>query len=79
MRERMEDVKQFSQRALSLLSRAEDDPLKSGRGRVVFHAFLLTLIIASFWTLDSLKDPVFEATVGMKFQPGPSYGASSLP
>jgi hypothetical protein len=33
------------------------------------HALLLGLIIAGFWLLDSLKDPILSGTVGMEYQP----------
>ena len=81
----MQDIADFVKRAMGLLG-GDTEPGGSGphcaagtpgyhdnsmsRGRIAFHALLLTTIVASFWTLDSLKDPVFEATVGMKYQPG---------
>jgi len=69
------DIDDLPGRALRLLQttlglRRHSTESSKGRLRVAMHALLLTLIIASFWTLDSLKDPVFEATVGMRFQPG---------
>lgn len=33
------------------------------------HALLLGIIIASFWLLDSLKDPILFGIVGMEYQP----------
>ena len=43
-------------------------PIKS-ISRVVFHAILLSLIIAGFWLMDSLKDPVLARIVGIEYQP----------
>jgi ATP:ADP antiporter, AAA family len=37
--------------------------------RVLFHGILLANIIAGFWLLDSLKDPVIANTIGMEYQP----------
>ena len=37
--------------------------------RVLFHGLILSFIIAGFWLLDSLKDPVLAATVGIEYQP----------
>jgi ATP:ADP antiporter, AAA family len=37
--------------------------------RILFHACLLSLIIAGFWLLDSLKDPVLVRIVGIEYQP----------
>ena len=37
--------------------------------RVLFHGLILANIIAGFWLLDSLKDPILSDTVGMKYQP----------
>ena len=37
--------------------------------RVLFHGFILSLIIAGFWLLDSLKDPVLARIVGIEYQP----------
>jgi ATP/ADP translocase len=37
--------------------------------RVLFHGLILSFIICGFWLLDSLKDPVLAATVGIEYQP----------
>lgn len=37
--------------------------------RVLFHGIILACIIAAFWLMDALKDPVFAATVGLEHQP----------
>jgi AAA family ATP:ADP antiporter len=37
--------------------------------RVLYHGVFLAFIIAGFWLLDSLKDPVLSSTVGMEYQP----------
>jgi AAA family ATP:ADP antiporter len=37
--------------------------------RVLWHALLLSIIIAGFWLLDSLKDPIFSKIVGLEYQP----------
>ena len=37
--------------------------------RVFFHGFILAWIIAAFWLLDSLKDPILVDTVGIEYQP----------
>lgn len=37
--------------------------------RVLFHGLILACIIAGFWLIDSLKDPVLAATVGIEYQP----------
>lgn len=37
--------------------------------KVLYHGLLLACIIAGFWLLDSLKDPVLSNTVGMEYQP----------
>ncbi len=37
--------------------------------RILFHAVLLSLIIAGFWLMDSLKDPVLARIVGIEYQP----------
>ncbi len=37
--------------------------------RVSFHGLILGLIIAAFWLLDSLKDPVLAGIVGIEYQP----------
>jgi AAA family ATP:ADP antiporter len=37
--------------------------------RVLYHGVLLSTIIAGFWLLDSLKDPVLSNTVGIEYQP----------
>ena len=37
--------------------------------RVFYHGFLLSFIIAGFWLMDSLKDPVLSALVGIEYQP----------
>lgn len=66
----METTRDFAQRTWNLLNISVPQSGSTSRTRVAFHALILTLIIASFWTLDSLKDPVFEALVGMKWQPG---------
>ena len=33
------------------------------------HAAILSVIIGGFWLLDSLKDPILAAVVGMEYQP----------
>lgn len=37
--------------------------------RVLFHGFILGNIIAGFWLLDSMKDPILASTVGIEYQP----------
>lgn len=37
--------------------------------RVLFHGLILAFIIAGFWLLDSLKDPVLGNLVGLEYQP----------
>lgn len=37
--------------------------------RIFFHGLILSCIIAGFWLLDSLKDPILGSTVGMEYQP----------
>jgi ATP/ADP translocase len=37
--------------------------------RVLYHGIFLAFIIAGFWLLDSLKDPVLSSTVGIEYQP----------
>ena len=37
--------------------------------RVFFHGVILAWIIAAFWLLDSLKDPILVDTVGIEYQP----------
>ena len=37
--------------------------------RVFFHGLILACIIAGFWLLDALKDPVLSSTVGIEYQP----------
>jgi AAA family ATP:ADP antiporter len=37
--------------------------------RVLFHGVILAAIIAGFWLLDSLKDPILARTVGIEYQP----------
>lgn len=37
--------------------------------RVFFHGLILACIIAAFWVLDSLKDPILANTVGIEYQP----------
>eukprot|EP01039_Chlorochromonas_danica_P009563 gene9563-10570_t len=37
--------------------------------RVLFHGLILACIIAGFWLIDSLKDPVLASTVGIEYQP----------
>ena len=37
--------------------------------RVVFHAVIIGTIIASFWILDSIKDPIFTIIIGIEYQP----------
>jgi AAA family ATP:ADP antiporter len=37
--------------------------------RVFFHGFILFFIIAGFWLLDSLKDPILSNLVGIEYQP----------
>lgn len=37
--------------------------------RVLFHGLILAFIIAGFWLLDSLKDPVLGNIVGLEYQP----------
>ncbi len=36
---------------------------------VIYHAFILSSIVAGFWLLDSLKDPVIARIIGMEYQP----------
>ena len=37
--------------------------------RVLFHAIIIGTIIASFWILDSIKDPIFTVLIGIEYQP----------
>eukprot|EP01038_Epipyxis_sp_PR26KG_P009270 gene9270-12487_t len=37
--------------------------------RVLFHGLLLSNIVAGFWLLDSLKDPILSNIVGIEYQP----------
>jgi ATP/ADP translocase len=37
--------------------------------RILFHGIILACIIAGFWLLDSLKDPVLANIVGIEYQP----------
>ena len=37
--------------------------------RILYHGLVLACIIAGFWLLDSLKDPIFTNTVGIEYQP----------
>ena len=37
--------------------------------RVLFHGMILASIVAGFWLLDSLKDPVLASIVGIEYQP----------
>ena len=37
--------------------------------RVLFHGLILSSIIAGFWLLDSLKDPIVANTIGIEYQP----------
>ena len=37
--------------------------------RVLFHAVIIGTIIASFWILDSIKDPIFTIIIGIEYQP----------
>ena len=37
--------------------------------RIMFHGAILAFIIAGFWLLDSLKDPVLANIVGLEYQP----------
>ena len=37
--------------------------------RVLFHGLILASIIAGFWLLDSLKDPIVANTIGIEYQP----------
>lgn len=37
--------------------------------RVLFHGLILGNIIAGFWLLDSMKDPILASTVGIEYQP----------
>jgi len=37
--------------------------------RVLFHGMILASIIAGFWLLDSLKDPIVANTIGIEYQP----------
>lgn len=37
--------------------------------RVLFHGIILAFIIAGFWLIDSLKDPILTNTIGIEYQP----------
>jgi len=37
--------------------------------RVIFHAAILSAIVAGFWLLDALKDPILASIVGIEYQP----------
>ena len=37
--------------------------------RVLFHGLILGNIIAGFWLLDSMKDPILASIVGIEYQP----------
>ena len=36
---------------------------------ITFHALILSVIVAGFWLLDSLKDPVLARIIGIEYQP----------
>ena len=63
---------EFSLRTLKVFGRSVSEaflvPFKD-IPRVLFHGLILALIIASFWLLDSLKDPILATIVGIKYQP----------
>lgn len=44
-------------------------------GKVLFHGLILSFIIAGFWLLDSLKDPVLTTIVGIEYQPMAKLGS----
>lgn len=44
-------------------------------GRVLFHGLILSFIIAGFWLLDSLKDPVLATINGIEYQPMAKLGS----
>ena len=44
-------------------------------GRVLFHGLILSFIIAGFWLLDSLKDPVLTTINGIEYQPMAKLGS----
>ena len=44
-------------------------------GRVFFHGLILSFIIAGFWLLDSLKDPVLSTINGIEYQPMAKLGS----
>lgn len=63
---------EFSRRSLELLRQglASSFSVKWRHiPRVFFHGVILATIMAGFWLLDSLKDPVLAQTVGIEHQP----------
>lgn len=44
-------------------------------GLVLFHGLILSFIIAGFWLLDSLKDPVLSTINGIEYQPLAKLGS----
>jgi len=36
---------------------------------ITFHAIILSVIVAGFWLLDSIKDPVLARIIGIEYQP----------
>lgn len=63
---------EFSRRTTKVLRRAISEaflvPFRH-LPRVIFHGVILACIIAGFWLLDSLKDPVLSSIVGIEYQP----------
>ena len=68
-RQMLEFLRRSSMNLLPHFNRGNDTDNQGISYRLMAHAILLTVIIASFWILDSLKDPVFAGTVGMEYQP----------
>ena len=68
----MNIIPELSVRTFSMLFSSTSDAFVVSRThlpRVLFHALILSVIIAGFWLLDSLKDPILANFVGLEYQP----------
>jgi hypothetical protein len=63
---------ELSKRTLKLLGQSISEAFlvpSRDMPKVLFHGLILSNIIAGFWLLDSLKDPILASTVGIQYQP----------
>ena len=63
------DISRRSIRALRASAAAAFELAPKQLPRIFFHGLILSLIIAGFWLLDSLKDPVLARITGIEYQP----------